>query len=236
MREKGKIFLFGLAAAFVTATLFYNSCYGCISIGLYVPLFYRIAEKKKVERQRQRLIAEFKDAMQSIAAALQAGYSLENAWRESERELSELHGADAWMVKELHQMNQAVAMNQPIEKLFYDFAVRSGCEDILNFAEVFLFAKRSGGDFGRIIRTTTERIRDKIEVENEIQTVIAGKKMEQKIMSLIPVGLLGYLRITSADFLSPLYGTLTGAGTMTGALVVYAAALLLSEKMVAIKV
>ena len=50
MREKGKILLFGLAAAFVTAALFYNSWYGCSSVGLYVPLLYRLAEKKKVER------------------------------------------------------------------------------------------------------------------------------------------------------------------------------------------
>ena len=52
------------------------------------------------------------------------------------------------------QINQAVGMNQPIEKLLYEFALRSDCEDIQNFSDVFLFAKRSGGDFYKIIATT----------------------------------------------------------------------------------
>ena len=127
-------------------------------------------------------------------------------------------------------------MNQPIEKLFYEFAAASGCEDILNFAEVFLFAKRSGGDFGRIIKSTTERIRDKMEVEEEIQTVLSGKKMEQKVMSVIPIGLLVYLRLTSGDFLAPLYGNAAGICVMTGALAAYGVALWLSEKIISIKV
>ena len=35
------------------------------------------------------------------------------------------------------QINQAVGMNQPIEKLLYEFALRSDCEDIQNFSDVF---------------------------------------------------------------------------------------------------
>ncbi len=83
---------------------------------------------------------------------------------------------DGIFVGELHQINQAVGMNQPIEKLLYEFALRSDCEDIQNFSDVFLFAKRSGGDFHKIIATTIEHISDKIEVEREVQTVISAKE------------------------------------------------------------
>lgn len=48
----------------------------------------------------------------------------------------------------------------------------------------FCSAKRSGGDFHKIIATTIEHISDKIEVEREVQTVISAKKMEQKIMNV----------------------------------------------------
>lgn len=191
-----------------------------------------ITEKLK----RQTLLLQFRDAMQSVAAALQAGYSMENAWRESEKEMTELYGQDGIFVGELHQINQAVGMNQPIEKLLYEFALRSDCEDIQNFSDVFLFAKRSGGDFHKIIATTIEHISDKIEVEREVQTVISAKKMEQKIMNVIPVFIILYLNLTSGEFLAPLYGNIFGISVMTGALGAYLAAIKISAKMTAIKV
>ena len=43
--------------------------------------------------------------------------------------------------------------------------------------------------FHKIIATTIEHISDKIEMEREVQTVISAKKMEQKIMNVIPVSL-----------------------------------------------
>ena len=133
-------------------------------------------------------------------------------------------------------MNQALAVNQPIEKLLYESAMRSGCEDIRNFSEVFLFAKRSGGDFQKIIQNTIHHISDKIEVEKEIQTVISAKKMEQKVMNVIPVFILFYLNLTSGDFLEPLYGNALGVCVMTGALMAYLGAIILAKRIMAIKV
>ena len=124
-----------------------------------------------------------------------------------------------------------IGMNQPMEDLLYQFALRSQCEDILNFAEVIQFAKRSGGNLGKIIQNTTARISDKQELEEEIATVISGKKMEQKVMNIVPIALLGYLNLTAADFLAPLYGNVFGACVMTIAFGAYMAALTLSRKM-----
>lgn len=97
-------------------------------------------------------------------------------------------------------------------------------------------AKRSGGDFHKIIATTIEHISDKIEVEREVQTVISAKKMEQKIMNVIPVFIILYLNLTSGEFLAPLYGNIFGISVMTGALGAYLAAIKISAKMTAIKV
>ena len=208
----------GILAGMLAAWILYQSVYGMVTVFIFIPLCIR------------------RDAMQSVAAALQAGYSMENAWRESEKEMTELYGQDGIFVGELHQINQAVGMNQPIEKLLYEFALRSDCEDIQNFSDVFLFAKRSGGDFHKIIATTIEHISDKIEVEREVQTVISAKKMEQKIMNVIPVFIILYLNLTSGEFLAPLYGNIFGISVMTGALGAYLAAIKISAKMTAIKV
>ena len=47
---------------------------------------------------------------------------------------------------------------------------------------------------------------DKIDVKKEIEATLAAKKSEQMIMSLMPVGIILYLQMTSPGFLSVLYG------------------------------
>ena len=235
-RERLSCILKSAAAAGAASWVLYQSIYGLFTIVVFLPVFFQKAKETGYQSRKETLVVQFKDAMLSVAAALQAGYSMENAWRESEKELRELYGEDAVFVKELQRINRAVGVNQPIEKLLYEFAVRSDCEDICNFAEVFLFAKRSGGDFHKIICTTIEHISDKIEVEKEIQTVISAKKLEQKIMNIVPVAMLFYLNITSKDFLSPLYRNTFGVCVMSAAFVVYLLAVRLAEKITDIKV
>ena len=220
----------------VLSWLFYRSWYGMVLL-IPVGIFWRkryIEERKK--EQQKELLEQFKDGIQAVSAALLAGYSVENAWKEAERELGRLYGEDAQMTEEWHLMNARIEMNEPVEKPLLAFAVRSGCEDVESFAEVFAFAKRSGGNFGKIIRTAILRIRGKMEVEQEIDTVLAGKKLEGRIMNVMPLFILAYMNLTSKEFLEPLYGNLSGVLIMTAALLVYAVSLKISEHILDIRI
>lgn len=55
-------------------------------------------------------------------------------------------------------------------------------------------------------------------------------------MNIMPFGMIIYLRITSPEFIEPLYGNLFGAAVMSVCLVVYAAAFMLGRKITDIKV
>lgn len=170
----------GTAVAAAIAWLFYRSWYGMV---LVIPVNYLIVsyyKNKKRDERAKKLMIEFRDAIQAVAAALLAGYSIEHAWKEAEREIMDLYGKEAMITKELIQMNAEIKLNRNVEEILHDLAVRSGVEEIQSFAEIFGFAKRSGGDFPQIIRTTAARISAKIEVEREVDTVIAGKKLDRK--------------------------------------------------------
>lgn len=118
----------GAGAAGMAAWLFYRSVWGM----LLFPAAYLVCVKKyctlQKEKRKEQLLMEFKDAMQSASAALLAGYSVENAWRETEKELLELHGEKGFMAAEVRWMNEGVRMNEPLERLLLSFAARSGCE------------------------------------------------------------------------------------------------------------
>ena len=219
----------------LAAWLLYKSVFGMIVMFVIYPFYRKNYRETRIQRQQSELVGQFKDMVLSVSAALLSGYAIENAWREAEKEICELYGEHSYMAIELKDMNAGIRMNQPVEQLFYEFALRSGSEDIMNFSEVFRFAKRSGGNFGKILYRAAMRISEKQEIEQEIQTVIAGKRMEQAVMNIIPIGMLGYLNMTSGDFMEPLYGNLFGVVVMTGAFIAYLGGFFLSKRMMQIK-
>lgn len=67
----------------------------------------------------------------------------------------------------------------------------------------------------RIIEKAIHNITDKIAVEEEIKTTIAAKQLEQKIMMIMPYGIIFYLRVTNGDFLEILHHNIFGVLIMT---------------------
>lgn len=112
-------------------------------------------------------------------------------------------------------------MNCTIENALMDFALRSHLEDINNFAEVIITAKRTGGNLIKIIKVTNRTISDKIDVKREIKTIITSKQFEANIMKFIPIGIILYLWICTNGFLNILYNNILGIIIMTIILVVY---------------
>ena len=235
-REEVKCFGTAVILSILAGWILYKSFWGILLFIVIFPLCRMSYKEKQKESRKQKLLLEFKEAMQSVSVSLLSGYSIENAWQEAELEMRELYGIESYMTMELKLMNVKIHMNQPVEELLHQFALRSSCEEILEFAEVFRFAKRSGGNFGKIIQNTIFHIGEKIETEREIQTMIAGKKMEQKIMNIVPVVLLIYLNLTSKEFLSSLYGNVLGICVMTIAFLGYLGTILLAQRITKIKI
>ena len=164
---------------------------------------------------------QFKDALYSLNAALQAGYSMESAVICCIRDLEKLYPESADIVREFRGMETQMHISMPLETLFLDLAERSKLEDVENFAAVFAAAKRSGGDLSQIVQKTARMLTDKIEVKKEIEATVAAKKMEQVIMSAMPFGIIVYMQVTSPGFLQVLYGNIFGAITMSLCLGIY---------------
>lgn len=188
------------------------------------------------ERRRKQLTYDFRDALDSLAVSLKAGYSVENAFPSAARDLSAILGPEAPMTKELFYIAKQSRLSVPVESLLMDFARRSGTEDIRNFAAVFTAAKRTGGNMPQIIRSAADSIGGKIDVAREIETSLAAKRMEQKIMTVMPCGIILYMRLASPGFLDMMYQTGLGAVIMTACLAAYAGAVLWSRKIVDIVV
>ncbi len=218
------------------AYLFYDNVWVAVMFSPFLGFYIKNKKKGKEEVQRKQLAKQFVDACTAISFSLNVGYSIENAFVEASKELATLYGANSRIVSEFTGIVRRINNNENIENVLCEFAERSGVEDISYFAEVFKYAKRSGGDLIAIIKNTASIIRQKGEVEAQIQTVISGKKMEQRIMSIMPFGMIAYLKLTSPEMIGALYGNILGIIVMTVCLVLYTISFVMAEKIVNISV
>jgi len=226
----------GLGAAGLFAYVFYRSIAAFLLFLPMVFIFPIIRKREQKEKRLQQLNLEFKEGILLLASFLSAGYSVENAFSASVKELVLLYGEEGIVSKEFTHIESQIRMNRSVEQALSEFAGRSGLDDVKNFAEVFAAAKRSGGELVPIISHTADVIRDKVQVRQEILTMIASKQFEQRIMSMIPFFIVLYIDMTSPGFFNIMYSTGIGRILMTLCLVIYITAIAIARLIMKIEV
>lgn len=226
----------GVVISAGAAFLFYRSVWALTAGGILIPLYVKRKRDKWIRERKQRLQRQFISGMQIVSGLLTAGYSVENAWKKAQQDLDRLYGADAEFCRKMKRMNQRLEMNEQLDRILYDFALESGVEDIYNFAEIFCYVKRSGGNLTEIIRTTVDRMQEKAAIMEEIENVVTSKKMEQKMMNLLLPGILLFVTVSSPAYVSALYHNVPGVLVMSICLAGYTGCFIWSERLTDIAV
>lgn len=218
------------------AYLFYESWIAFILLTPIGVWYFLHWESERIEKKRQEFLEQFREMIQSLSVSLQVGYSVENALKETKQDLSMLYKEDTAIQRELTYMLRQAYLQMPMEEIMEDWAKRVEQEDVWNFVNVFVMAKKNGGNAIGIIRNTAREIREKLDVQLEIETILAARKYEFKVMAVIPFGMIGYMKVSFPEFMKILYGNLLGTGVMTGCLAMYCSAYILGERIVNIEV
>lgn len=218
------------------AWLFYNTWLAVVLL-LPVGIWYWHEWREECCKRKEQLFREqFQNGIQILSSLLKAGYSVENAIRETEKDLRPLYREGSRIRTEFERMVRELDMNLTAEQVLTSFSKRVNQEDVNNFVTVFAAAKRTGGDSISILKETVRIIGGKIETEREIQTVLAAKRLEFHVMCVIPLGMIGYMRMAFPEFLNVLYGNIPGVLLMTGCMIVYLFAYRLGNRIIKIEV
>ncbi len=212
--------------------LFYQSMWAVFPLLPLAVILWKEIKERKIRARKKELSLQFKDCIQSVAANMKAGCSVENAFQESKKDIILLYGQDCDMAKELEYIHQGIKNNICLEELLLSLGNRSGISDIKEFGEIFAIAKRNGGNMTDILHRTSEIIIKKIEIDREISILISAKQMEQQIMNIIPFAIILYISFTSPGFFDVLYHNLLGISIMTACLLVYLLAYRISSKII----
>lgn len=220
----------------MTVFLFYNSWKAALLVIPGTLAYVYEWKKEECKKKEMEFREQFSTAIQSMASSLKTGYSVENAIKETIQDLEKLYKKDSRIIYEFQRMAYMTDMNRPVEQALKEFAGRVRQTDVENFVTVFIMAKRTGGDSIEMIRSAVKDIREKIETESQIQMMLAAKKMEFRIMCMIPFGMIGYMRFSFPEFMKILYGNTVGVILMTICLGIYIAAYRTGRKIISIEV
>lgn len=225
LKDRLELLSIDIGAVLLIGYLFYDSLW---VLPLAIPALFVITSYEKKRRMADRQIQlgyQFKDAIVLLYSFVATGNTLEHAFRKAARDLTLTYDRHSDIIREFEEITRKLDRNITVEACMDDLARRSGHEDIQSFSEVIAIAKRGGGSMTAIIKNSVDAIKSKIEIENEIATIISGKKNEFRLMVIIPAAVILYMRLFSGGFMNILYENMGGHLIMTLCLIIYAGAI-----------
>lgn len=225
-----RCFIEGLTIVCVFAYFFYRSYWAIfiLSPGIW---FYRKEKMKKIGRKRKCFLEQqFKESLQSIQTNLQSGYSMENAFAESYSYIVSVYGKSSDMARELDGIKKGLANGDNLEHLLWDIGRRCSGSSLEEFANIYSIACKTGSGWTDVIMKIIAGINQRMELKQEIETLIHGKKQESRIMCMIPFLILLYMDMTSKGYFDVLYHNVVGIVIMSVCLIAYVFAFLMAEK------
>ncbi len=216
----------------IVGKLFYGSFIAGVIISPLSMLIYKERKKQIIQRKTRQLEIQFKDMLISVSDALKVGYSFENAIRECYRDMCSIYGVDSVICGEIKIMISQIKLNIRTQEVVDNFAKRVDLKNAKLFSQIFQVAKSTGGNMTEIIKSVTDDIVLKETTRDEITASVTEKRMEQRIMSVIPIFIILYITITTPGFLDVMYASVLGKLIMTGCIAAYVMAYLWGERII----
>ena len=223
-RNKGDLrsHLFSILACAIgtilIAWLYYDRLLGFLP-GAAVGVYIGFVAKRMMGDRRQRMRREqFRRLLLSLETALEAGYSLENAFSVAEGDLALIYHKGEEISLLIGDMKRKLSLGIPVWEVFSEYAALVRIEEAEEFSEILRIQQRTGGDLIRTVRQAAARLQESLELRQEIESVVYEKKLEQRIMTVMPSLILLYMRLMNGSYMQPLYQGVGGMLVMTFAL------------------
>lgn len=198
--------LVAMSGVFAVGYIFYQNVFWALVVSLLGLFYPKMKNQTIIDERKIKLLLQFKEALYALSSSLSAGKSVPMAFKDCHSDLQLIFedGKDNYILDELQYIIRKIDRNETIEDALEDFAERSGLDDVETFAYIFTTCTRTGGNLKEIIKNSSQIIGDKIDIKQDIDVIISGKKFDQKVLSIVPIALVAFLYMSAPDFMAPL--------------------------------
>lgn len=173
----------------------------------------------------------FKDWLYYVKGGLSSGKSVEHAVLSCRESFEACVGAGHPILLGLEQVYRGLGLHIPIEECIRRFGEETRVEVIQDFAVVFDIAKKQGGHMAATLERTIQQIYERIDLRMEIHAMISAKKMEQRIMCVMPFGIMFFVGRASGGYFMSLYHNMPGVLIMSACMCLYLVGVWWGEKL-----
>lgn len=204
---------------------------GILAVVIFLP-----ARNRAIQQKNQIAIRnQFRDMLEALYTSLGSGKNVRNSFEAAREDLKLQYDEESFIIKELNIIISGIQNNIDIEDLLMDFGNRTGIEDIKIFSEIFKVTYRKGGNIKETIANTKEIITEKMNIMEEIETMVTKNKTDQNIMIVMPVVMIGFIKFASSDFAENFTSPIGVFATTLG-IVAFISAYFIGKKILTIKI
>jgi tight adherence protein B len=184
-----------------------------IALGVFVTWRARL--------QRRRFGDQFPDVLDRLSDALQAGFSLPQAFDFVVPNLLEPSAS------EMNKIASQISLGYAIDEALTELYKRRPSEDVRLLVEGLTLQRQVGGDMPTMMREMATYVRGRVELENEVRTLTAQGRLSAVVIALlvpISVGILslfpGYTEVLFQTTLGNMVLIVAGILELIGAAIV----------------
>jgi Flp pilus assembly protein TadB len=219
-----------LAIAVALTVLTGNVLIAIVVGGLAGWLGMRFALNFLIKRLRVRFGVQLPDVLQFIAGSLRSGFSL-------------AQGLDAVVLEdtqpaagEFSRALAAVRVGVALEDALDAVADRMDSADMRWTVIAVRIQREVGGNLAEVLAGTVETMRDRASLYRHVKALSAEGKLSAYILVALPLGVGGWLFITSPSYVRPLYTTTVGIGMLVFFVVSIVSGMLWMRKLIKVEV
>lgn len=237
--KKVNIVIFSVFTAAILFIYGLTSCFGRTIYFSMLLLFIVLCTFESInEKKRNSFSLQFKDWLYSISNSIKAGMSLEEAIRYSEKDIKNLYGGfkNNTIVKCVQDTIMYLNYGKPVTQALEAFNINPDNSDANTFITAVKIIRDRGGNIAEVIDSISDTISEKIVLSGEIKLMLYAKRIEGKIIILVPLLLLGLIFIISPEYITVMFSTTAGICIYTASFLLIAAGYIASSKITKIDI
>lgn len=157
-----------------------------------------------IQRRTKRFLQLFPDAIDLIVRGLRAGLPVTESIKLVSNEIDE-------PVRQVFRtMVEKMALGVPLEKTLYETASKFRITEFDFFVTSVVLQRETGGNLSEILNNLSEALRARLMMVLKIKAMSSEARASMYIIGALPFVVLGALKVTSPEYLIPLFDDYRG--------------------------
>ena len=199
-------------------------------VAIGIPIGLWIWSSIRVEKRRNAFTEQLSDCLTTVANALRAGYSFQQAMDVVSKEM------EPPISSEFERVSTDIAMGVTLEEALEQMNARVASPDFDLVVTAVLIQREIGGNLAQILDTISDTINERIRMKREIKTLTAQGRFSAWVLILLPFVTAAFCYVFNHDQTMLLFTEESGRIALAVALVMEFLGFVVIQKIVDIEV